>query len=113
MRRLNPTLNVLCAITVLGLTPANALRADENLFGYTYGAETLPRGESELYTWQTFRFGKESGSYFGWDQKYEYEWGITDRLQASLYLNFNAVDIEGVPASPIATTSALWAPSSL
>ena len=97
MRRLNPTLNVLCAITVLGLTPANALRADENLFGYTYGAETLPRGESELYTWQTFRFGKESGSYFGWDQKYEYEWGITDRLQASLYLNFNAVDIEGVP----------------
>ncbi|NDC79395.1 MAG: hypothetical protein EBZ67_16230, partial [Chitinophagia bacterium] len=40
--------------------------------------------------------GKESGHYLGWDQKFEYEWGITDRLQASLYLNLNAVDIDGV-----------------
>ena len=85
------------SVLVLAMTSAPSLFADENLFGYTYGSETLPKGRSEFYTWQTFRLGKESGDYLGWDQKYEYEWGITDRLQASVYANFNYVDIKGVP----------------
>jgi hypothetical protein len=90
--RLYPSL-----LAVAVLLSCGTAQADENLFGYTYGAETLPKGKSEFYTWQTFRIGKESGHYLGWDQKYEYEWGITDRLQASVYLNFNAVDIDDVP----------------
>ena len=76
---------------------SSAVRADENLFGYTYGAETLPKGRAELYTFQTLRMGKAEGSYLGWDQTIEFEYGITDRFQASLYANFNYVDIEGVP----------------
>lgn len=100
MNRLKPTLSsflarTLAAVSVFTLLPAG-VQADENLFGYTYGAETLPKGKAEFYTWQTLRSGKVNGHYLGWDQKYEYEWGITDRLQASVYANFNMVDIEGV-----------------
>lgn len=88
---------VLFAALAAFLLPQSHVSADENLFGYTYGAETLPKGKMEVYTWQTFRIGKESGRYVGWDQKYEIEWGITDHLQASIYANFNGVDIDGVP----------------
>ena len=51
--------------TVLGLglagiaaTPAHA---DENVFGYTYGAETAPKGETEMELWSTDRRGKAEG----------------------------------------------------
>lgn len=85
-----------CASLAAALFTAPALHADENLFGYTYGAETLPKGRSEVYTYQTLRLDKGDGHYLGWDQKYEFEYGITDHLQASLYVNFNLVDISGV-----------------
>ncbi len=84
------------AVAALGLAPG-MLKADENLFGYTYGAETLPAGRAELYTWQTVRVDKGRGDYLGWDQKFEVEYGITDRLQVSFYANTSFVDISNVP----------------
>ncbi|MBI2517155.1 MAG: hypothetical protein HYV95_09590 [Opitutae bacterium] len=65
----------------------SSLRADENYFGYTYGAETLPKGHGELYQWVTFRNGKADGSYRAVDLQTEIEYGFTDRLQGSFYLN--------------------------
>lgn len=62
-------------------------RADENLFGYSYGTETLPKGALELYSWVTWRSGKGKGRYHALDLRQEIEYGITNRLQASLYTN--------------------------
>lgn len=87
-------LHTALALACLAFSPT--ARADENLFGYTYGAETLPKGKSEFYIYNTFRSDKGDGHYLGWDQTFEYEYGWTDRLQTSLYLNFNYVDIENV-----------------
>ncbi len=61
-------------------------RADENLFGYVYGAETLPKGANEVYTWLTHRWDKGAGSYSAYDSAIEFEHGFTDNFQASLYL---------------------------
>lgn len=61
--------------------------ADENLLGYTIGAETLPQGASEAYLWLTHHGGKRRGDYARQDLRIEYEYGITDRLSASIYLN--------------------------
>lgn len=84
-----------CATLAGGLVaPA---RADENLLGYVYGAESLPRGKWEAYQWVTLRTGKAGGTYRAFDLRTELETGLTDRLQAALYLNTRAHHIAGVP----------------
>ena len=79
---------------VLLLLPAFA-NADENYFGYTYGAETLPAGGSEAYLWWTHRTGKGEGSYRADDIQFEFEHGWTDRFQTSFYLTGRAFDYSG------------------
>ena len=70
--------------------------ADENLFGYTYGAETQPKGTNEAYLWITDRRGKAEGHYDAQDYKLELERGFTNRLQASAYVNFEGHHIRGM-----------------
>ena len=77
----------------LAATPASA---DENLFGYSYGAETQPKGTNEAYLWITDRRGKGEGHYDAQDYKLELERGLTNRLQASVYLNFESHHIRGL-----------------
>ena len=74
---------------------ARRARADENYFGYSYGSETLPKGAFEAYSWTTWRTSKGQGSYNALDLKQEIEYGITDRLQASFYLNERYHSIDG------------------
>jgi len=76
------------------LLPAPA-RADENLWGYLYGSDTLPKGSTELYNWLTLRTGKGKGTYRGWDEMLELEHGFTDRFQASFYLKGRSHRIAG------------------
>jgi hypothetical protein len=78
-------------------TMVNSVWADEQLFGFVRGAETLPAGRSEIYQFITMRTGKPEGSYYGFDFETEFEHGITDQWQASLaveqrYINNSGVD---------------------
>ena len=84
------------ALGLLALALAPAIRADENYFGFSYGADTLPKGKSEIYQWITSRTGKADGSYAALDLQTEIEHGFTDRLQGSLYFNAVHHDISGV-----------------
>ena len=86
----------LVAFALAMASSAPQLSADENYFGYTYGAETLPKGRSELYQWATFRSGKADGTYRAVDLLTEFEYGFTDRLQGSLYVNAIRHEISGV-----------------
>ena len=87
MRRLLP-------LALFLLTPVLA-HADENYFGYSYGAETLPKGGNEAYLWWTHRTGKGEGSYRADDVQFEFEHGWTDRFQTSFYLTGRAFDYSG------------------
>jgi len=69
--------------------------ADENLWGYVYGTDTLPAGANEIYLWTTSRNQKGKGNYRAWDTQLEFEHGFTDRFQASLYLNGRSHQISG------------------
>lgn len=90
-----PTVSLILLGTLgAGLT-AQSLHADENLFGYSYGAETLPKGRWELYNWATARFDKGQGTYRALDLQQEIEYGITDRWQASLYFTERGHEIKG------------------
>ena len=70
--------------------------ADENLFGYVKGAETLPKGGQELYQWITNRSDKGAGHYSAFDYKTEYERGITDKFNASIALKTMSLDTSGI-----------------
>lgn len=70
--------------------------ADEQLFGFVRGAETLPKGRSELYQFVTMRAGKNEGTYYGTDFETEIEHGFTDRFQASLSLENRYIYNRGV-----------------
>lgn len=71
----------------LGLLCATVVHADENLLGYTVGAETLPKGTSEAYLHLTDHGQKRYGDYSAQTIRAEYEYGFTDRLSGAVYLN--------------------------
>jgi hypothetical protein len=77
-------------------------RADENLFGWTKGSETLPAGHIDLYQFTTLRTGKveEDGSYNAYDFETEIEYGYSDKLQLALsvaqnYFSGTALEDDG------------------
>ena len=64
------------------------VRATERHFAFTYEVTTAEKGELELENWVTWQFhrgrdGEPASHQF--DFRHELEYGITDRLQASLY----------------------------
>jgi hypothetical protein len=81
------------SVLALSALPAHA---DENLFGYVKGAETLPKGAQELYQWATVRSNKGSGHYRAVDYVTEYEYGYSDRLSLSAELKAMSLNTSGL-----------------
>jgi len=77
-------------ILLIAILP-NKLNADVKNFGRSYTSYTLPANALEIEFWQTGRIDKGIGSYFRWQPRIEIEYGLTDRLTTSFYLNFNEV----------------------
>jgi len=74
--------------------------ADRRYFGWSYTAYTLPQGAFELEVWNTWSIGKEMGYYYQFQPRFEFEYGVLDRLTASLYFNFDQVKTEGNSFEP-------------
>ncbi len=83
-------------VTATVYLTALAVRADEQLFGYVKGSETLPKGASEIYQWITYRADKGAGHYEAIDWKTEFEYGVSDRFSASLALKSLSIDTRGL-----------------
>jgi hypothetical protein len=82
MKRIALTLVLL--IGILSATPAFA---GARRFTYVYEVTTSPPGDIELENWVTWKTRKPDDR--GFDQvefRHELEWGITDKLQAAIYL---------------------------
>ena len=70
--------------------------ADENLFGYNTGAETLPKGSGEIYVFNTLRSDKRQGTYRAIDTEIEGEYGVTDRITLSAAASFLTIKSQGL-----------------
>jgi len=79
--------------TCLVLSLSGLAEANERHFTYVYESATLPTSGREIEIWTTPRIGRED-YYWRFDQRAEFEVGITDRLQTALYLNFEAISEE-------------------
>jgi hypothetical protein len=77
----------LAAVTLVFCSSAPAY-ATERHFTFTYEVTTAEEGELELENWVTWQFyrGRDGApNTHEFDFRHEFEYGITDRLQASLY----------------------------
>ena len=88
--------NLLSLISAVVLGVSAQAGADENLFGYVSGAETLPQGAAEMYVWLTHRDDKGRGHYSAYDAELEYEYGVTSRFTASVALLGQSIDTSGL-----------------
>ncbi len=92
---------------VCGLLAAVAARADERFFTYSQDADVIPKGRWEFEQWLTLRKGYAGGDHdyyqYLWDFREEIEYGFTEQLSGSLYLNFRQDQIiaqqPGLPSS--------------
>lgn len=72
---------IILLATAIGVALPGTAHADESLWVYTKGAETLPKGETEVKVGVVSRRGKADSDYAFNDIRIEVEHGITDRLQ--------------------------------
>ncbi len=63
-----------------------SVEANERHFTFAYESAVLPAGSRELELWSTWRV-KRDDYYSRFDLRAEFEVGLTDNLQTSLYLN--------------------------
>jgi hypothetical protein len=83
-------------LAVAALAASLPAAADENLFGYIRGAETLPKGAWEVYQFATVRSDKGAGHYRATDWKTEVEYGLTDRLTLAAAIDAMSIDTRGL-----------------
>ncbi len=92
LRRLLP-----CLTAVLVAALAVPASADERKFTYSEEAKTLPQGSFEFEQWATHGWTRDQGKFWFLSWREELEYGITDRLSAAVYLNFEVQHADGVP----------------
>jgi hypothetical protein len=82
------------AAAIAAALASPAARASDQIFTHTYLSETTPAGEKEIEQQTTYRDKKSQGTYRLWQSRTEFEYGITDRWQVSLYANAYSVTAE-------------------
>lgn len=83
--RLSPTLPCLLVLWAACAAPA---RADDQPFLTLYMTDIDSQGEREAEQWLGWKTGETGSSYNDFISRTEFEYGITDNLQGSLYLNY-------------------------
>lgn len=83
-------LAALLAASGIVLAFSRPAAATERRFTYTYQSATLGAGQRELEPWTTFRMGRDN-FYNRVDNRVEVEFGVTNRLQTSWYLNLSGI----------------------
>ena len=86
-------MRLIFCLGVLALTPPAF--AGENLFGYSYTTDTLPKGKWEIEQAYRGKYGKSQGHYANSFFRTEFEYGVTDNFQTALYFNSRHVYAKG------------------
>jgi hypothetical protein len=75
-------------VILLGVGLAGVARADRRYFVQSYTPYLAPAGNLELEVSTIARSGAGDTTGTSWENRVEFEYGITDRLTGSAYLNF-------------------------
>ena len=78
--------NIPIIVSLLALAISSASAQDRH-FAWSYNTPTLPKGNVDIEAWNTFSAGRDGSSFSRLRQRFEFEFGVTDVIQTSLYLN--------------------------
>ena len=78
-----------CGLVAVIVPAATFAFADESPFGDIYTTDTLPKGGKEIEQWLTYEHGRPFETFNHLAGRTEIEYGVTDRLQVSLYANYD------------------------
>lgn len=67
----------------------NISKADRRCFARSYTSYTIPAKALELEIWNTGKIEKDSGYFYRWQPRVEFEQGVTDKLTSAIYFNFD------------------------
>jgi hypothetical protein len=81
-------------ILLVSIYAYSRVLADGKKFVRSYTAYTLPANELELEFMYLNRFDKMIGKYSNFKPRMEIEYGVTDRLTASFYFNFEGTNAD-------------------
>ncbi len=84
---------------------AQSASAAESPFGWIYTTDIHPKGQKEFEQWVELQQGQSRGAYSNLRLREEFEFGITDRYQTSIYLNSRYVNarqngVDGTTGGP-------------
>src|SRR5438067_233982 len=74
--------------------------ANERHFTTTHESAVLPPGTREFEMWSTYRTGRNE-YYTEFDHRAEFEFGLTNRLMTSLYLNWKDTAAQDNTTTPV------------
>jgi hypothetical protein len=78
--------------------------AQDRQFAQTYQSTTLPQGVRDIEIWNTYTTG--GNNFFkGLFQRIEFETGLTDKLQTSVYVNISTTATAANDTSPVVTNT--------
>ena len=80
---------VLASMVIFAVEPQ--AHADERIFGFVVTTDTMPHGKFEQQNWLTAGLGKSRGDYQLYQLSNGVDYGVTDPLQAALYLDSHYV----------------------
>lgn len=83
-----PPRRALCFAALSAFVLSGAARADDQPFLTLYTTDIATQGEREIEQWLKWKGGHADESFNLFQSRSELEYGITDNLQASLYLNY-------------------------
>jgi hypothetical protein len=83
--------NFLIFLMVLFFINSLTIKADRRYFARSYTSYTIPKGVLELEIWNTGKIQKDLGYFYKWQPRVEFEYGVTDKLTAAIYFNFEEV----------------------
>ena len=79
--------HTICAILLGTHLIGEVATAGDRRFGYVYESTTAAKGEIEVENWATWKTRRDgSGRANEFDFRHEIEYGVTDRLQAAIYV---------------------------
>jgi hypothetical protein len=92
------------ALALFAASPAPGV-AGESPFGWIYTTDIHPKGRMEFEQWVELQRGQSQGQYSNLRLREEFEFGITERYQTSVYLNSRHVNafrngVDGTTGGP-------------
>ena len=73
-------------LSIISTLSVQLINAQDRQFARTYQSTVLPKGAFDIEYWNTFRTGREY-FYNRFDQRLEFEYGVTDKFQSAFYFN--------------------------